>query len=183
MASTFRCTPRTERYNSNADREPHARRDPRCRAGLTSWVGHHPDGRRVASHEWPLARALAGARVEPEEYRVECLDGSVCRTRVNAAPILDAEGQLAAAEVVFADIQEERRLEAARRDSEALAREVIETSPDAFVRIDGRGAVLEWRAAAEALLGWQQEEAIGWPLAWLVLPAREREAFRASLGM
>jgi PAS domain S-box-containing protein len=47
------------------------------------------------------------------------------------------------------------------RESEQMARGIIETSLDAFVQVDQRGVVRDWNAQAETLFGWSREEALG----------------------
>ena len=66
--------------------------------------------------------------------------------------------------------------EAAFEQSEESARSVIETSLDAFVRIDQHGRILEWNRAAERVFGWTREEAIGATLANLIIPPADRDA-------
>ena len=55
---------------------------------------------------------------------------------------------------------------------------IVEAAQDAFIAVDQRGMVLDWNSAAERMFGWRRIEAVGWPLAELVLPER----YRASLG-
>ncbi len=62
------------------------------------------------------------------------------------------------------------QVEEALRRSEARKAAVLETAPDAVIAIDHTGAVLEFNAAAQALFGYRREEALGRPLAELVVP-------------
>ncbi len=59
------------------------------------------------------------------------------------------------------DMTETRLAEETLRESEQLARGIIETALDAFVQIDAQGTVLDWNTQAETLLGWRRDEAIG----------------------
>ncbi len=59
------------------------------------------------------------------------------------------------------DMTEGRRAQETLRESEQLARGIIETALDAFVQIDGKGVVLDWNTQAENLLGWRRDEARG----------------------
>jgi len=82
----------------------------------------------------------------------------------------------------------EQRVEERTRDLErALAsvqaneqriNAIVEAAQDAFIAVDQRGMILDWNRAAERMFGWRRHEAVGWPLAELVLPER----YRASLG-
>jgi len=47
------------------------------------------------------------------------------------------------------------------RESEQMARGIIDTALDAFVQIDQRGVIRDWNPQAETLFGWSREEALG----------------------
>ncbi len=59
------------------------------------------------------------------------------------------------------DMTESRRAQETLRESEQLARGIIDTALDAFVQIDAQGAVLDWNTQAENLIGWRRDEALG----------------------
>ena len=59
------------------------------------------------------------------------------------------------------DMTETRLAQETLRESEQLARGIIETALDAFVQIDAQGTVLDWNTQAETLFGWPRDEAIG----------------------
>lgn len=67
---------------------------------------------------------------------------------------------------------------AAVRASEGRINAIVEAAQDAFIAVDQRGLILDWNRAAERMFGWRRQEAVGWPLAELVLPER----YRASLA-
>ncbi len=69
----------------------------------------------------------------------------------------------------------------ALRESEARTRLTIDTALDAVVAMDARGLVREWNAQAETIFGWKRDEAIGKPLASLVIPPQHREAHARGL--
>lgn len=56
---------------------------------------------------------------------------------------------------------EARLAQESLRESEQLARNIVETSLDAFTQTDHTGAILSWNSQAEKLFGWTREEAIG----------------------
>ena len=60
----------------------------------------------------------------------------------------------------------------ALRDSESRTRMILESAHDAFVGIDRDGLVTGWNRAAEAVFGWAAAEAVGKPLASLILPRK-----------
>ena len=57
---------------------------------------------------------------------------------------------------------------------------ILETVQDAFVAIDMQGRLVDWNAAAEAMLGWRRDEVLGRPAAELV-PERFRAPAMAAL--
>jgi diguanylate cyclase (GGDEF)-like protein/PAS domain S-box-containing protein len=61
-------------------------------------------------------------------------------------------------------------------------RSVLDTAEDAFVGMDGKGRVTDWNAAATATFGWPASAALGCELAELLVPERQRAAFRAGLA-
>ncbi|HVE78151.1 MAG TPA: PAS domain-containing protein [Gemmatimonadaceae bacterium] len=86
------------------------------------WVGYHTDGRRVASDEWPLARAVRhGETVSDWICEVERADGGRVLIEVSAAPAPDPEGRVSAAVAVVSDITVRVRAE---RERERLLREL-----------------------------------------------------------
>jgi two-component system sensor histidine kinase/response regulator len=61
--------------------------------------------------------------------------------------------------------------------SESQARQILDTSFDAFVAMDPRGVVINWNVQAESLFGWYKYEVIGKLFAAFAMPDRERSAF------
>jgi PAS domain S-box-containing protein/diguanylate cyclase (GGDEF)-like protein len=59
---------------------------------------------------------------------------------------------------------------------ESLLRLVLDTTRDAYISMDGDGAITDWNPAAEVLFGWSRSEAVGRTLAETVIPERLREA-------
>lgn len=56
------------------------------------------------------------------------------------------------------------------------AGEIIDSARDAFIAMDADGVVTGWNRAAEAMFGYRQDEAVGQPLAPLIIP----DAYRAQ---
>jgi PAS domain S-box-containing protein len=59
------------------------------------------------------------------------------------------------------DMTESSKTEEALRESEQLARGIINSAPDAFVQADQRGVIKDWNPQAETLFGWSRVEALG----------------------
>ncbi len=79
---------------------------------ITPFQAFRSDGQKYAPHEFPLPRSLrTGEVVTHEEMELRYEDGRCTTIAVNSAPILDQQGQILAAVVVFRDITERQRTE------------------------------------------------------------------------
>src|SRR3954453_92870 len=67
-------------------------------------------------------------------------------------------------------------------EREESTRRILDRSHEAYVAMDATGTVIEWNAAAETAFGWRRTEAIGSPLAELIIPEDLRGAHAASLA-
>jgi diguanylate cyclase (GGDEF)-like protein/PAS domain S-box-containing protein len=68
------------------------------------------------------------------------------------------------------------------RDEHASQRAILDTAADAYVGMDHLGLVSDWNTAASRLLGWTRAEALGRPVAALMIPRRDRENHNAGLN-
>ncbi|WBL79275.1 PAS domain S-box protein [Bradyrhizobium xenonodulans] len=80
------------------------------------------------------------------------------------------------------DMTEARRAEESLRESELLARNIVETALDAFVQTDDRSTILNWSSRAEELFGWRRSEALGRNAVDLIVAESERERVKAGLA-
>lgn len=69
----------------------------------------------------------------------------------------------------------------ALRESEQLARGIVDTALDAFVQMDQNGMVSDWNAQAEKIFGWSRGEVLGENLGRLIIPENHRAAHRSGL--
>lgn len=60
---------------------------------------------------------------------------------------------------------------------------IIEAAQDAYIGVDLRGDITDWNSAAEKMFGWSSKEAIGRPLAQLVIPERFRASFERAISV
>ncbi|QAU36655.1 PAS domain S-box protein [Bradyrhizobium guangdongense] len=81
------------------------------------------------------------------------------------------------------DMTEARLAAVSLRDSEQLARNIVETALDAFVQTDQVGTILIWNSQAEKLFGWPREEAIGRNALNLFIAPSEREGALARVQL
>ncbi len=88
------------------------------------WVSYHPDGRRVTSSEYPVARMAATGEEAPEIEVLYGRGGERRWTRISARPIRSADGAITGAVVALVDIDHLKRAE------EHLVREVAARTAD-----------------------------------------------------
>ena len=79
------------------------------------------------------------------------------------------------------DMTESRLAQESLRESEQLARGIIDTALDAFVQMDETGIVIDWNSQAEKIFGWPRSEALGQKLGNLIVPEIHRDAHRSGL--
>jgi PAS domain S-box-containing protein len=146
------------------------------------YEGYHLDGRPIASHEWPGAPALSEGRVtNGEVLEIVHASGRRIPCAFHAGPIRDETGRITGGVVIFRDVTEELRGQAALRDSEARLRHAVQMEADealrkseerlslivenardyAIIITDPNDIIVEWLPGAEAVYGWTREEAIG----------------------
>lgn len=79
------------------------------------------------------------------------------------------------------DVSEQVRNEERLRSQERKIRLLIDDANDAFLGMDQEGIITEWNKQAEAIFGWSAQEAIGQPMADLMVPARLRQRHNEGL--
>ncbi len=80
------------------------------------------------------------------------------------------------------DMTESRLAQETLRESEQLARGIIDTALDAFVQIDEKGDIRSWNFQAEKIFGWPREEVLGRNSFDLITPISDRDAHKAALA-
>ncbi|OKO82049.1 PAS domain S-box protein [Bradyrhizobium sp. AS23.2] len=80
------------------------------------------------------------------------------------------------------DMTEARLAEESLRESEQLARNIVETALDAFVQTDDHSSILSWSSRAEELFGWRREEVLGRNAIDLIVAEGERDRVKAGLS-
>jgi PAS domain S-box-containing protein len=79
------------------------------------------------------------------------------------------------------DMTESRQTQETLRESEQLARGIIDNALDAFVQMSEDGTISDWNSQAEKIFGWSRSEALGKHLEDLIIPEQQRDAHRAGL--
>jgi PAS domain S-box-containing protein len=116
--------------------------------------GHH-SALREQFAGLPLARRMSGG--QPICGRRK--DGSEFPVEVGLHPISTRRGLMVLAIVV--DISEINISRQALRESEQMARSIIDTALDGFIQIDGRGIIADCNKQAGSMFGWPCDELIG----------------------
>ena len=80
--------------------------------------------------------------------------------------------------VLVRQILAAHRSEAETRRSEARLSAMINSALDAVIVVDRFGAIIEYNSAARTIFGFAPDEAIGAPMAGLIIPERHRAAHR-----
>ncbi|EJN12365.1 PAS domain S-box [Bradyrhizobium sp. YR681] len=80
------------------------------------------------------------------------------------------------------DMTEARLADESLRESEQLARNIVETALDAFVQTDERSTILNWSSRAEELFGWRRDEVLGRNAVDLIVAESERERVKVGLA-
>jgi PAS domain S-box-containing protein len=89
----------------------------------------------------------------------------------SAAPIRGPDGTLHGVVLVFRDVTEARKAQAARQHLAAI----VESSGDAIVSKDLNGVITSWNPSAERVYGYTAEEIVGKPFSVLVPPDQADE--------
>jgi PAS domain S-box-containing protein len=79
------------------------------------------------------------------------------------------------------DMTESRIAQESLRESEQLARGIIDTALDAFVQMKEDGIISDWNSQAETMFGWSRSEALGKRLSELIIPDHHRDTHEAGL--
>ena len=150
--------------------------------GANDLTGHRledfaaPDSRAEAE---AMSRSLFSAERQLPHHELRLLCGrTVVDVEIAAASYLDDEG--ATVQFVIRDITERRRADQVLRLSEERLRGITDSARDAIVMMDPRGAISYWNPAAEGILGYRKEEAVGKNLHLLLVPERYLKAHHAA---
>jgi PAS domain S-box-containing protein len=139
----------------------------------------------------PIVRAIRGEKVSQMEMFLR--NGNLPEGRfidVVATPLLDGEGEVQGGIAVVKDItpwkQAEGELRSLNRQLESRAEErqaaILQAALDCIIAIDHEGRIIEFNPAAEKTFGYSRAEALGKPLAQLVIPPSVRKRHERSLG-
>lgn len=153
--------------------------------GAQEVMGRHfslfytPEERDAGTPARNLEIAARDGRYGAEGWRVR-KDGTRFWANVVIDPIMDG-GKLIGFAKITRDVTARRTSELALRESERMARGIIDTALDGFVQVDEVGLITEWNPRASAKLGWARHEVVGRELADIFLAEADRERGAAAL--
>lgn len=132
-----------------------------------------------------LARELATYSMEKRYVRK---DGELVWIQLTVSLVRDQSGAPDYFISMVQDISERKRWQGALlqsaeelRDGEARMRAILEAALDSIVTMDGSGAITEFNPAAERTFGYSRAEALGKPMADLLIPPGLREQHNAGI--
>ena len=121
-----------------------------------------------------LSRLCGGEQVDAYEAALRHKDGSIRHVSVSSS-VYWRDGQFIHTRGFSRDITGQKQFEEALRSSEAEHRLTLEAALDCVVVMDDEGVIVGFNAAAERTFGHSRDQAIGRPLAELLIPSRYRE--------
>jgi len=96
--------------------------------------------------------------------------------RWTLSPVRDRSGGIVGISFVGHDLTDRKQAEDSLAESEIRMRKIVESAMDAVIGMDDSGLVTRWNPKAEKMFRYSAQEAIGQPLADLIIPPGVREA-------
>lgn len=106
-----------------------------------------------------FARLREVGHVQMKDVRLKSLDAGEVYCDVHASCARHNDEYLVL--VILEDVTERRRAEIAIRESNEMLQTLIEASPLCIIALDPQGRVTLWNQAAQRVLGWSREKAVG----------------------
>jgi PAS domain S-box-containing protein len=91
------------------------------------------------------------------------------------APLRDETGQVTGVFGISTDITDQKRTEAAFRETQQLLQAIVESTDDAIIAKDLEGTITAWNRGAERLFGYRAQQVLGKSMLILIPPERRAE--------
>ena len=138
----------------------------------------HARQARQDEHELMRTGQPVLGKIEKETWP----DGHSTWAATSKLPLHDLHGRVVGTFGISRDVTEQKRAEEELQHNVQRTQLIIETANDAFVAMDSTGLIIDWNRAAARVFGWSRDEALGRPVAELIVPPPLREAHRAGIA-
>ncbi|MBD1940936.1 PAS domain S-box protein, partial [Coleofasciculus sp. FACHB-712] len=148
---------------------------------VVSYISLRSNGQPYAHEDMPLARSLkTGEIVTNEQIEIHRDDGSRVFINVNSAPILDNQGQIIAAVVIFKDVTDYKQIEQAFRESDERLQLALTAAQTVVWDMDLQSNRVV--CSANALDFWGLYEGTGEEFVALIHPDDRQQVIQATAG-
>jgi len=162
----------------------------RANRALADLLGHPPEqlvGRNILEfHAEPRAgaeiidRLARGETVNSFQARLVNSSGASSWALVSANVLWEG-GRFVHARCFTRDITGLRQVQSALEQADRRKAAILNASLDAILTMDAQGLLLDFNTAAEEIFGYTRQQALGRPLAELIIPPRLRQAHAEGL--
>ncbi|MDP2158582.1 MAG: PAS domain S-box protein [Nitrospirota bacterium] len=146
-------------------------------------LGKHPYGLIVPKETQPdvddiWRRLLEGDTTAHSVNENITKDGRTLICQWSNTPLRKTDGTIAGILSMVQDITESKRAEQSLRESEEKFRMITSAANDAIIMIGNEGEISFWNEAAEKIIGYSNQEALGKELHAFLAPQRYHEAHK-----
>ncbi len=138
-----------------------------------------PEERTRTAATW--REAVNNRAIYTTEYRLRRHDGVYRWTAARAVPVMNDDGTIREWVGTNTDIDDRKRSEAERRQSEARKAAILNTALDCIITCDHEGLILDFNPAAERTFGYRYEDVVGQEMSTIIVPPTLRRQHK--LGM
>jgi len=103
-------------------------------------------------------------------------DGKIIKCEWHNTPLKDKQGRITFVVSMAQDITDKVQREEKLKESEEKFRSVVDSTPNAIVTVDEKEKIIYWNRAAEKILGYSRDEAVGKKVT-IIMPQKFRKPF------
>lgn len=127
-----------------------------------------------------IERLARGDTLDSHEVCLKCKDGSLRHALISANVLWD-NGTFVHARCFTRDISELKQAQKSLEEADRRKSAILNASLDAIITMAQDGSLVDFNLAAERIFGYSREQAIGQPLAELIIPPSLRQAHADGL--